>query len=171
MKLSTRLLLLLLPTVAGIMAAYGAWALAQREAAVAQRQREAQAYGRALAMAIEYSIRDLQEEQIRRIINQVTREPSVFGILVYDSAGRSLYVSDSLKEGDTTPESVLEPVLRDGRIVNVERDIEDHTAFSVIRPSCATNSDGSPGRWRSPSRWASSRRRLREPASGFCSIP
>src|ERR1051326_5205124 len=135
MKLSTRLLLPLLPTVAGIMAAWGLVALAQKEAMmVPAAQRDTRAYGRALGLAFEYAVRDLKRDEVQSIINEIGHEPSIYGILVYDGQGRLLLISDSLKQLDATPPDSLRPVLLQGKTLNTERQMEDQKVYSVISP-------------------------------------
>jgi signal transduction histidine kinase len=116
------------------MAAYGGWAISQRDTAVVERKREEQTYGTAVGLALEYSLRNLNGDQIRTTINQISREPSVFGVLVYDSTGQILYRSNSMEGADAAPLPSLRPVLRDGQIINIERQMDDDEAYSVIRP-------------------------------------
>src|SRR5216683_1999154 len=56
MKLSTRLLVLLLPTMTIVMVAYLYWSMAEREdTLVSQAEQEMGAYGAALAVALRYA--------------------------------------------------------------------------------------------------------------------
>jgi signal transduction histidine kinase len=117
------------------MGAWGLVALAQKEALLQPAaQRETRAYGHALGLAFEYAIRDLQRDQIQRIVNEASREPSIYGALVYDSEGQLLVISDSLKRADATPPDSLKPVLIRGKTIEFEREMENRNVYSVISP-------------------------------------
>ncbi len=135
MRVSSRLLLSLLPVVAGVMSVYAVWALREREATmVREARRETVAYATALALAFEYGLRDAGRENVQEIINQVTREPTVYGILVYDAAGRRTFASDTLSTPGPAGAEDLRPVLTAGRTVTLERELDDQPVFSVLRP-------------------------------------
>lgn len=134
MRLGTRLLLTLLPLVTLIMIAYGGWALAQREQLrVRESRQEAEAYATALGLAFDYSLRDVQQANVQEIINQVSRAPTVYGVLIYDSTGRRTFVSDPLQAPDPPAPELLAGVLRTGETAAIEREIEGQRVFSVFR--------------------------------------
>ncbi|MBI4502598.1 MAG: HAMP domain-containing protein [Gemmatimonadetes bacterium] len=133
MNLSTRLLAALLPTVAVIMLGYSALAIRQRKAMlVPAAQRETVAYATALGLALESH--GLASERLQDVINEAGREPKIYGILVYDSAGRPLVVSDPLRTPATAPRELLQRVLEGGETVRFERDIDEDRVYSVLRP-------------------------------------
>jgi len=135
MKLGTRLLLPLLPTVTLIMVVYAAWAMADRENTLVPEARlETQAYTTALGLALDYALRDVRHEQVQEIINQVSRARTIYGIILYDSAGRRIITSDSLRAPGSAPDSILRGVIRTGRTATFEREIEDQRVYSVLRP-------------------------------------
>lgn len=133
-KLSTRLLLPLLPTVTAIMIAFAVWALVEREhTMVPAAQQEARAYAIALGLALDDALHDVRSEQVQGIINQVSREPTVYGIILYDSAGTRVLASDPLHAPGPPPDSVLGRVLHQGTTATLERAIGDQRVFSVLR--------------------------------------
>jgi two-component system, NtrC family, sensor kinase len=134
LKLGTRLLMPLLPTATLIMSVYAAWALVEREETLApEARRETEAYATALALAFDYALRDVSHQSVQEIINQVSRAPTVYGILVYDSAGHLTLASDPLRTGGTLPPSELRSVLASGGTAGFEREIEDQRVYSVLR--------------------------------------
>ena len=134
MRVSTRVLVSLLPTVAVIMSVYGGWALNEREdTLVAEAQRETHAYASALARAFETGLRSVDRAQIQGVIDQVSREPTVYGIIVYDSTGRRLFTSDPMHAPGSADPADLHRVFRTGRPVALQREIDDQPVFSVLR--------------------------------------
>ncbi len=134
MKLGTRLLLPLLPTVTAIMVAFAVWALVEREQVmVPAAQQEARAYAIALGLALDDALHDVRSDQVQDIINQVSREPTVYGIILYDSAGTRVLASDPLHAPGPPPAAILARVLRDGETVTLEREIGEQRVFSVLR--------------------------------------
>lgn len=134
MKLGTRLLLPLLPTVTAIMIAFAVWALVEREhVMVPAAQQEARAYAIALGLALDDALHDVRSDQVQDIINQVSREPTVYGIILYDSSGTRVLASDPLHTPGPPPDSVLGRVLRQGTTATLERQIGEQRVFSVLR--------------------------------------
>ncbi len=116
------------------MSLYAAWALVEREETLAPEVRqETQAYATALAVAFEYALRDVSLEHVQEIINQVSRAPTVYGILVYDAAGTRTLASDPLHAPGTAPPTILREVLSEGGNATFEREIDDQRVYSVLR--------------------------------------
>ena len=116
------------------MSIYAAWALVEREETLAPEMRqETQAYATALAVAFEYALRDVSLENVQGIINQVSRAPTVYGILVYDSAGVRTLASDPLHTPGAAPSTILSSVLSRGGTATFEREIDDQRVYSVLR--------------------------------------
>jgi len=104
MKLSTRLLLFLLPTMTVVMVAYMYWSMAEREdTLVAQAEQEMGAYGSALDVALRYVFQDSTRANFQRVINEVTSDPKIYAILLYDRHGNPLLVSDSVATPSPAP--------------------------------------------------------------------
>lgn len=135
MKLSTRLLLFLLPTMTVVMVGYMYWSMAEREdTLVAQAEQEMGAYGAALGVALRYAFPDSTRANFRRVINQVTSDPKIYAILLYDRHGNTLLRSDSVETPSPAPAASLAKVLATGKPVSFRRELEDHDVFSVLRP-------------------------------------
>lgn len=135
MRLSTRLLLPLLATVAVVMTAFATWAVRQRETTLAeQSQRETHAYALALGLAIESAYRDPAPKNIQEIIDRISRERTIYGVLVYGVDGTLEYASDPLgAPAAASPES-LASAMSGGAVVTVRREINGQEVFSVVRP-------------------------------------
>jgi signal transduction histidine kinase len=134
-KLSTRLLLPLLASVAVVMLLYGSWALEQRESSlVADAARETQAYATALGLALERAFQSSEVEGVQEIIDRASREPSVYGVLVYDSARTARFRSNAIGGALPLPDSLLSRVLARGEPVSFERVLDDVAVYSVVRP-------------------------------------
>ncbi|HLQ59797.1 MAG TPA: ATP-binding protein [Gemmatimonadales bacterium] len=135
MKLSTRLLVLLLPTMTIVMVGYLYWSMAEREdTLVSQAEQEMGAYGAALAVALRYAFHSNTHADFQRVINEVTRDPKIYAILVYDEGGNPLLVSDSVTTPSLAPPASLARVLATGKPVSFRRELEDRDVFSVLRP-------------------------------------
>jgi len=116
------------------MVGFAVWALREREhIVVPAAQQEARAYAIALGLALDDALRDVSSAQVQDIINQVSREPSVYGIIVYDSTGTRVLASDPLHAPGPPPDSVFGRVLHLGETVTLERAIDDQRVFSVLR--------------------------------------
>jgi signal transduction histidine kinase len=132
--LGTRLLLVLLPTVTAIMVAYAIWTLAERQNTLEPAARtETQAYSIALSLAFEYALRDLKHENVEEILNQVSLAPTVYGVIVYDSAGNQTFASDSVRSATLPPRRILTRVLETGQPAGLEREIDERRVYSVLR--------------------------------------
>jgi len=134
MRLGTRLLLTLLPTTIVVMTVSAGWVLFDRERTLgAEARREIQAYSTALGSAFNLALRDDQHEEAQSLINRLSRDPKVYGILLYDSAGARAIVSDPLSTPTPAPAEVLARVLSTGTVTTLERVIEDQRVLSVFQ--------------------------------------
>lgn len=135
MRLSTRLLVLLLPTVVGVMLLYAFWALDQREGVIrSEARREVTAYARTLALALDEALAPGGEQRVREVINRLSLEPTVYGVLVYDARGRRLFASDSVASALSPDAEHLAEVLSQGSTVALERELGRVPAISVLTP-------------------------------------
>jgi len=117
------------------MVAYALWALAEREDTLARDTRqETQAYAIALSLAFEYALRDVKHENVQEIINQVSRAPTVYGVLIYDASGDRTFASDPLRAPGAPPAAIFDRLLRTGQGATYEREIDDERVYSVLRP-------------------------------------
>ncbi len=116
------------------MMVFAVWSLVEREETVVPAaQQEARAYATALGLALDNALRDLHSTQVQDIINQVSREPTVYGIILYDSTGTRVLASDPLNAPGPPPAGVLGDVLRKGQTITLEREIGEQRVFSVLR--------------------------------------
>jgi signal transduction histidine kinase len=135
MRLGTRLLVPLLLVVALVMAAYAGWALRQRQAVqMAEARRETRAYATALGIGLEHAFRDPDLRDVQAIIDRISREPQIYGVLVYSRDGRARFVSSPLRLRTAVPPAVLGEVLRTGKAARFEREIEGQPVYSVLQP-------------------------------------
>src|SRR2546427_12575310 len=91
-------------------------------------------YGAAMSVALQDAFHDSTRANFQRVINQVTREPKIYAILLYDGRGNPLLVSDSVATPSPAPPTSLARVLATGKPVSFRRELEDHDVFSSLRP-------------------------------------
>lgn len=140
MRLSTRLLLPLLATVVVVMIGYGIWAQVQREdTLVAESEREIRAYATTLALAVERALPDPGLGDVQDIIDRLTREPTVYGVLVYDTSGAVAYSATAIGRPEPAADSILARV-RSGETATVRRALDGEPVLGVLRP--LVSSDG-----------------------------
>lgn len=135
MKLSTRLLLPLLAAVAGVMVVYSFWAVRQREDTLTREARsETHVYARTLGLAMEAAFRSAVLTDAQELIDRLSREETVYGVLVYASDGAPLLLSEPLTPEDAAPADWVLQTMSIGEPLDFERDIQDVPVFSVIHP-------------------------------------
>lgn len=134
MKLSTRLLLPLVGAVMVVMTVFAVWAQRQRETTmIAEARREAEAYATALGLALEGAFRDPELAQVQELIDRLSRERTIYAILIYDLDGTVRFTSESLQRNDAAPSFIVEGVLATGDPTSFERFIDDQEVFSVLK--------------------------------------
>lgn len=135
MRLTTRLLLPLLAMVAVVMLLFALWALRQREAATMnEAQRVTGAYATALGLALETAFRAGSDEDIQTAIDRISREPAIFGVIVYSVDTRVLFTSQPVSEIRTAPLSAVRRVLASGEPAGLTREIDNQRVYSIVRP-------------------------------------
>lgn len=136
MRLSTRLLLPLLPAVVAVMTAYAAWSLRQRETTMsAQDRREARAYATALGLALEAAFRDPERRDVQETIDRISREPSIYGVVVYSPQGEPLFTSGPLEGASGSELDLIREALAEADTTSLTRVATGGEAvFSVVRP-------------------------------------
>ena len=78
--------------------------------------------------------RRLTNEAVQEVISEASRVPKIYGIVVYDSTGRPLVVSDTTRTTVAAPGDRLNQVLAHGETVNFEQQIDRTPVYSVLRP-------------------------------------
>jgi two-component system, NtrC family, sensor kinase len=135
MRLSTRLLLPLLATVAGVMMLFASWALRQREASTsAEAQRVTAAYATALGLALEAGFRAGSSDDVQAAIDRISKEPTIFGVIVYGPDTGVLFTSQPVGMIEDAPLGAVRRVLATLEPTSFTREIEDQRVFSIMRP-------------------------------------
>ncbi|CAN5637839.1 hypothetical protein BH23GEM10_BH23GEM10_04500 [soil metagenome] len=135
MRLTTRLLLPLLATVAVVMLLFALWALRQREASTMnEAQRVTGAYATALALALETAFRAGSDEDVQAAIDRISREPTIFGVIVYAIDTHIMFTSQPVGEIQTAPLAAVRRVLTTGEPASFTREIDDQRVYSIMRP-------------------------------------
>lgn len=134
MRLTSRLLLSVLPLVALMMAGFGAWLLVERERSlVPEMRQQTRIYAQAVDIALEYALRDLDQARVREFIDRLSADPRVFGVLLYGADGSLRYASDSLSGAASAPDSILSRVLAGGEEMIFERELGNRKVYAVLR--------------------------------------
>lgn len=134
MRLGTRLLLPLLVTVGAVMALGAWWSQRQREVTMmAEARQETNAYAVALGLALEAAARSGSDEDLQRLIDRISQEPTIYGVVVYDTAARVRLVSQTVDTLRTAPLQSVQKVLASGEREVLLRDLEGERMYSVVR--------------------------------------
>ena len=134
MRLSTRLLLSTIPVVVIVMIAFGAWFIVERQRLVVPEVRQqTRAYARAMDIAFEYGLHEVDSTRIRSFLNRMSTDPRVFGVMVYDTSGFVRYRSSGLDIVEPAPDSLLRRVLLGQDEVSFERFVDGRRMFAVLR--------------------------------------
>jgi two-component system NtrC family sensor kinase len=135
MRLGTRLLQPLLATVVAVMA-FATWqSQRQREKTLTEEaRRETNAYAVALGLALEAAARTGSDAEMQAIIDRITQEPTIYGVVVYDTAARVRLVSQTVDTLRTAPLQSVQTVLATGSREVLLRDFEGERVYSVVRP-------------------------------------
>jgi signal transduction histidine kinase len=134
-KLSSRLLLPLLLAVSVVMTLSAGWSLVERQRTlVAQGERETRAYAVALGLALEPAFRDPDRTDVQQIIDRISREAKIYGVLVYDAAGRPLFASAPVRLADSLPSARVRRVVADGREAAMQRTIGEQEVYALVQP-------------------------------------
>ena len=102
---------------------------------VADARRETQAYAIALGLALEQALRDPDGTAVPGIVERISQQPSVYGVVVYDLEGRPVFGPGATTSGAdfSTPEEVGR-VLASGETTELERVQDEIDVYSVVRP-------------------------------------
>lgn len=134
MRLTSRLLLSVLPLVALMMAGFGAWLIVERERSlVPEMRQQTRVYAQAVDIALEYALRDLDQARVQAFIDRLSADPRVFGVLLYGPDGSLRYASDSLSGAASAPDSILSRVLEGGEEIVFERTLGNRKVYAVLR--------------------------------------
>lgn len=133
-RLSTRLLLPLLAVVAFVMLPYAIWSLRQRaEVMEAEAERETRAYATALGLALERAGGRDDPDAIQEIVDRIDRDPSIYGVLIYDTLGLPQYVSSPLVTAPAADRDAIQAVLAGREVRTLRREVLEESVV-VLRP-------------------------------------
>ena len=99
---------------------------------MAETRRETQAYATALGLALDAAFEDPERSGVPDIVDRITRQPSVYAVLVYDAQGAALFRPAEPDLGPTPAE--VDSVLATGASMQVERRLGEEDVYSVVYP-------------------------------------
>ncbi|HSM60520.1 MAG TPA: ATP-binding protein [Longimicrobiales bacterium] len=134
-SLAAQLLIPLLGVLGGVMAAFLAWSLVQRERTlVSEARRETQAYATALGLALDAAFRDPDRAGVPEIVERISLRPSIYGVVVYDPQGNPLYGPGVIPGAEASTPEEVRAVLASGGQTEFERAQDEVDVYSVVRP-------------------------------------
>lgn len=134
MKLTTRLLLAILPIVLVVMGTLGLAFAAERDRVLEPAlQQQTRSYARALDIAFEYGLRDMGNARISAFLERLIVDPRVFGARLYDPDGSVRFASSSMTTSPPAPDSVLRLVLNGAAEATFENTHDGLKVFTVLR--------------------------------------
>jgi signal transduction histidine kinase len=121
--------------VSAVMTLAAGWSLAERQRTlVADGRRETRAYAVALGLALEPAFRDPDRTDVQQLIDRISREPKIYGVLVYDAAGRPLFASAPVRLADSLPSARVRAVVASGSETAMRRRIGEREVYALLRP-------------------------------------
>lgn len=134
MTLGTRLLLVLVPSVAFVSVGYGYWAVtSQRAAEMDELRREADAFAVAVGTAAERAARSGGVEEMRRVLDAVTADGPLVGAVVYGEDRRPRTRSGEVGDGQVLSPDLLRSRMADSTRRSAERSLNGRTVLSSVR--------------------------------------
>jgi two-component system, NtrC family, sensor kinase len=132
---STRLIVYLMMVVAVVMVGAGSLILRQREKALDMAMRhELRAHVQTLRIALEDHYRAGRQQQAQELIDHLGQNPRVYGVVLFDVAGRVAMVSNPLVAEEIRQPPEVQQVLTTGDPVEVTRRLQTQEVFSIISP-------------------------------------
>lgn len=117
------------------MVAFAAWAVRQWESTLTeQTERETHAHALALGLAVEAALREPTPKGVQETIDRISRERSIYGVLIYDGDGAIQYASDPLTGTVPAIADSVRSAVNLGQVVALRRELDDEGVYSVIRP-------------------------------------
>ena len=134
MRLTTRLLLTILPVVMLVMGALGVAFAAERQRVLEPAlHQQTRAYARALDIAFEYGLREIGEARVQALLERLIDDPRVFGARLYATDGSVRFASSSMTTSPPVPDSVLRKVLQGAPEAFFENTLDGEVVFTVLR--------------------------------------
>lgn len=135
MRTSTRLILILTVLVGLIMAAGGYYRLRQREVSLKRAVRnEMRAQALTLQIALENAYHAGRTHEAQQLIESLSQNPKVYGVLIFDETGKGIMASGSLvSESNRTSELALNVIAANTQIETTRR-FDNNEVFSLLTP-------------------------------------
>lgn len=135
MKTSTRLILILTVLVGLIMAAGGYYRLRQREVSLQRAMRnEMRAQALTLQIALENVYLAGRTQEAQQLIDSLSHNPKVYGVLVFDETGRGIMASEALASENHRLSAEALKVVTTNEPAETTRHLNDHEVFSLLSP-------------------------------------
>ncbi len=135
MNTSTRLIVLLTLMVGVMMAAAGYFFVQQREAKLeSAMRREVRAHALTLQIALEDHYRAGRTAEAQWLINRLSENTNIYGVVLFDEAGRVVMVSDPLVADEIRYPPEVRQVMATGETVEMVRRINGQPVFSILMP-------------------------------------
>lgn len=135
MKTSTRLILLLTVLISLILVASGINRIRNREGILRQAMRnEMQAQALSLQIALETAFQAGRLQEAQQLIDSLSRNPKVYGVLIFDETGRVLMFSSSLAGSADLHRAQINQAMQRGAPLEITHQLNSEEVFSVITP-------------------------------------
>lgn len=135
MKTSTRLILILTFVVGIVMTVGGYFILHQREQVLERAMRtEVRAHAITLQIALERLYRSGKQTEAQELIDRLSGNDRVYGIVLFSKSAEVEMVSNPLVEEEIKHPPGVHRVLENGEIVEAFRMIHDREVISVLMP-------------------------------------
>ena len=137
MRIATKLMLLLLLTVAAVMVGFGFVRIRQeKQRLIAELERNLMSLASTMKLVVEHALRDRKPQDIRELLAEMVRQPNpVDGIRIFDH--RLEEISSAVSDLAATapaPQAEREQVLKSGRMIVAYLDSPTNPTGYVILP-------------------------------------
>jgi signal transduction histidine kinase len=135
MSISTRLILLLMMLVSLVMVAAGYYFLQQRQGILeSAMHNEVRAHAGTLQLMLEEDFRAGRDRDAQQFINQLSQNPKIYSVILYDEQGQITMLSDPLVADEIRFPPEVRQVLATGEPIEFVRRIGAQKVFSIIMP-------------------------------------
>lgn len=135
MNTSTRLIVLLTLMVGVMMAAAGYFSVQQREAKLEAAMRsEVRAHALTLQIALEDHYHAGRTAEAQQLIDRLSENTNIYGVVLFDEVGRVVMVSDPLVADEIRYPPEVRQVIATGETAEMARRINGQPVFSILMP-------------------------------------
>lgn len=135
MKTSTRLILTLTLVVGIVMSVWGYFILRQRERGLEQAMRnEVRAHAVTLQIALERLYRLDKEKEAQELIDRMSGNRRIYGVVLFANDGEVAMVSNPLVEEEIKHPPGVTRVLETGETIETIRVLHNQEVFSILMP-------------------------------------